>query len=145
MARGKSTQTHNPEPRLTPVVRAMRLARVSLHHVSLEVSADRLDECVSFWKLLGFEPFELPAEYAGQVAWVHRKGTSIHLIVTDDPVVPKTGHAAVVVEPYDATLDRLRGSGFQADPQTEFWGAPRAYLRDPAGHRVEVMAAPPPI
>jgi catechol 2,3-dioxygenase-like lactoylglutathione lyase family enzyme len=118
---------------------------VSLHHVSLEVPGDRLDDCVSFWTLLGFEPFELPAEFAGQVAWVHRGGTSIHLIVTDDPVVPRTGHAAVVVDPYDATLDRLRESGFEAEPQTEYWGAARAYLRDPAGHRVEVMAAPPPI
>jgi catechol 2,3-dioxygenase-like lactoylglutathione lyase family enzyme len=118
---------------------------MSLHHVSLEVPADRLADCVSFWTLLDFEPFELPEEYAGQVAWVHRGGTSIHLIVTDQPVVSAIGHAAVVVDFYEATLDRLRTSGFEAEPQTEYWGAVRAYLRDPAGHRVEVMAAPPPI
>ncbi len=118
---------------------------MSLHHVSLEVPAERLEDCVGFWTLLGFERFELPAEYAGQVAWVHHGGTSIHLLVTDDPVVPKTGHAAVVIDPYEATLERLRANGFEAEPQTEFWGAARAYLRDPAGHRVEVMAAPPPI
>ena len=118
---------------------------MSLHHVSLEVPADRLGDCVGFWTLLGFEPFELPEEYAGQVAWVHRKGTSIHLIVTDEPVVPAIGHAAVVIDSYEDTLDRLRAGGFEAEPQTEYWGAARAYLRDPAGHRVEVMAAPPPI
>jgi catechol 2,3-dioxygenase-like lactoylglutathione lyase family enzyme len=119
---------------------------VSLHHVSLEVPADRLSDCVTFWTLLDFEPFELPEQYAKQVAWVHRKGTSIHLLVTDaEPVVPPTGHAAVVLDDYDATLDRLRAEGFVPEPQTEFWGAARAYVRDPAGHRVELMAAPPPI
>jgi catechol 2,3-dioxygenase-like lactoylglutathione lyase family enzyme len=118
---------------------------VSLHHVSLEISADRLTDCVGFWTLLGFEPVELPEQFAGQVAWVHREGTSIHLIVTDEPIVPATGHAAVVVDSYQATLDRLRANGFEPEPQTEYWGAARAYLRDPAGHRVEVMAAPPPI
>jgi catechol 2,3-dioxygenase-like lactoylglutathione lyase family enzyme len=111
----------------------------------LEVSADRLADCVGFWALLGFEQVELPEQFAGQVAWVHRGGTSIHLLVTDEPVVPPTGHAAVVVDSYEATLDRLRADGFVAEPQTEYWGAARAYLRDPAGHRVEVMAAPPPI
>jgi catechol 2,3-dioxygenase-like lactoylglutathione lyase family enzyme len=112
----------------------------------LEVPVDRLEDCVGFWGLLDFERFDLPAEFAHQVAWVHRKGTSIHLLVTDEePVIPPTGHAAVVLDDYEAKLDRLRAEGFEAEPQTEYWGAPRAYLRDPAGHRVEVMAAPPPI
>jgi catechol 2,3-dioxygenase-like lactoylglutathione lyase family enzyme len=118
---------------------------VSLQHVSLEVPAERLADCVAFWALLGFEQVVLPEQFAGQVAWVHHDGTSIHLIVTDQPVVPPTGHAAVVLDDYEATLDRLRAAGFEHDPQTEHWGAPRAYLRDPAEHRVEVMAAPPPI
>jgi hypothetical protein len=89
--------------------------------------------------------FELPERYAGQVAWVHRGGTSIHLIVSDEPVVPPTGHAAVVVDSYEATVDRLRADGFDPEPQTEHWGAARAYLRDSAGHRVEILAAPPPV
>jgi catechol 2,3-dioxygenase-like lactoylglutathione lyase family enzyme len=119
---------------------------VSLHHVSLEVPADKLEDCASFWGLLGFERFELPEGYKKQVAWVHREGTSIHLLVTDEePVIPPTGHAAVILDDYEGTLDVLRNEGFDPQPQTEFWGAARAYIRDPAGHRVEVMAAPPPI
>jgi catechol 2,3-dioxygenase-like lactoylglutathione lyase family enzyme len=118
---------------------------MSLHHVSLEISANQLADCVDFWALLDFEPVELPEQFTRQVAWVHHKGTSIHLLVTDEPVVPATGHAAVVLDSYEATLDRLRAEGFEPEPQTEYWGSARAYLRDPAGHRVEVMAAPPPI
>ena len=67
------------------------------------------------------------------------------MLVTDEPVIPPTGHAAVVLDSYEATLDRLRAAGFEPDPRTEYWGAARAYVRDPAGHTVEVMAAAPPI
>ncbi|MEX2253729.1 MAG: VOC family protein [Thermoleophilaceae bacterium] len=119
---------------------------MTLHHVSLEVAAGDLADCVAFWELLGFESFELPEEYADRVAWVHRQGTSIHLLVIDeDPVIPPAGHAAVILDAYEETLDRLREEGFEPRPQTEFWGAARSYVRDPAGHTVEVMAAPPPI
>ncbi len=118
---------------------------MTLHHVSLEVSADRLADCVAFWMLLDFEPFELPDQFAGQVAWVHRRGTSIHLLVTGEPVIPRAGHAAVILDSYEDALDRLRAAGYAPEPQTEFWGAARAYVRDPVGHTVEVMAAPPPI
>jgi catechol 2,3-dioxygenase-like lactoylglutathione lyase family enzyme len=130
---------------LTIRERGLKLAQVTLQHVSLEVPADRLADCVAFWQLLGFEPVQLPEQFSGQVAWVHRGGTSIHLIVTEKPIVPATGHAAVVLDPYEAGLDRLRTAGFEPEARTEYWGAARAYVRDPAGHTVEVMAAPPPI
>lgn len=118
---------------------------MGLDHVSLELPPDRLADCVSFWLLLGFEPVQLPDEFAGRVAWVIRGRTAIHLIVTDDdPVIPPSGHAGVVIDSYEETLDRLRAAGFEPEPQTEYWGAARAFVRDPAGHRVEVMAAGPP-
>ena len=75
--------------------------------------------------------------------WVERAGTQIHLMRRDDAQHLPAGHLAVVVDDYDATLDRLRAEGFDPEPRTEHWGAPRAFVRDPAGHRVEVMAASP--
>jgi catechol 2,3-dioxygenase-like lactoylglutathione lyase family enzyme len=42
------------------------------------------------------------------------------------------------------TLEALRRAGFEPEPRREHWGAPRCFVRDPAGHRVEIMAAPPP-
>lgn len=77
--------------------------------------------------------------------WLNKAGTSVHLLTTDEPVVPATGHAAVVIDSYEQTLERLRAAGFDPQPRVEHWGAARAYVRDPAGHVVEVMAAPPPI
>jgi catechol 2,3-dioxygenase-like lactoylglutathione lyase family enzyme len=62
----------------------------------------------------------------------------------DDPVVLPAGHFAVVVDDYDRTLERLRAAGFDPESRDEHWGAARAFVRDPAGNRVELMAAPPP-
>ena len=62
----------------------------------------------------------------------------------DDPVHLPHGHFAVVVDDYDRTLERLRADGFEPEPREEHWGAPRSFVRDPAGNRVELMSAPPP-
>jgi catechol 2,3-dioxygenase-like lactoylglutathione lyase family enzyme len=57
--------------------------------------------------------------------------------------MPK-GHVAVVAPAFDETVAALRAAGFDPEPRTPHWGAARAYVRTPAGHRVELMAAPPP-
>ena len=53
------------------------------------------------------------------------------------------GHVAVVLEDYERTLAALREAGAEPEPRTEHWGPPRAYVRDPAGNLVELMASPP--
>ena len=42
------------------------------------------------------------------------------------------------------TLERLRAGGFEVEESRELWGERRAFAIAPAGHRVELMAAPPP-
>ena len=39
---------------------------------------------------------------------------------------------------------RLRDAGFQVEDTRQLWGADRAFAIAPGGHRVELMAAPPP-
>ena len=114
-----------------------------LQHVALETRQDDVDAVLAFWALLGFEQVDPPPGLRGRTVWVEREATQIHLLLTDDPVAPPEGHAAVVAEDYDATLDALRAAGHPVDPRREHWGAPRAFVTDPSGHRVEVMAAPP--
>jgi catechol 2,3-dioxygenase-like lactoylglutathione lyase family enzyme len=67
----------------------------------------------------------------------------VHLLLTGDPVAPPRGHAAVHAPAYAETLARLAAAGHTPEPRAEHWGAPRAFVRSPGGHRVEVMAAPP--
>jgi catechol 2,3-dioxygenase-like lactoylglutathione lyase family enzyme len=115
-----------------------------LQHVSTEVRRADVDACVRFYGLLGFARVEPPGTLRDRAVWVERDGTQVHLMFVDDPVVPPRGHLAVTVDDYEATTAALRDAGFDVDPRTEYWGAPRCFVRDPSGARVEVMAAPPP-
>ena len=114
-----------------------------LQHVTIELHRDQVDACVGFYALLGFVQVEPPESLAGRATWVEGDGTQVHLMPTDDPVVPPSGHHAVLVTDYDATLEALREAGFDPEPRKEHWGAARSFVRNPAGHRVEVRAGSP--
>jgi catechol 2,3-dioxygenase-like lactoylglutathione lyase family enzyme len=115
-----------------------------LHHVALETRRADVGDALAFWALLGFEHVEAPPSLRERAVWLQRAGTQVHLLLTDEPVVPPAGHAAVVVEDYDAAVAALRAAGHPAEPRAEHWGVPRTVATDPSGHRVEVMSAPPP-
>ncbi len=114
-----------------------------IQHVSIEVREQDVGACVRFWGLLGFAPVQAPAALAAVSTWVQAGPTQVHLLHTAEPVVPRDGHVAVVAEDYEATLEALRAAGFAPEPRREHWGSPRAFVRCPAGHRVEVMAFAP--
>ena len=114
-----------------------------IQHVALELRRDDTDAAVAFWALLGFAEVAPPGTLAARSRWVERGGTQVHLLVGDDPVAPGEGHVAVVAEDYDDALARLRDAGFDPQAREEHWGAPRAFVRSPGGHRVEVMARAP--
>jgi catechol 2,3-dioxygenase-like lactoylglutathione lyase family enzyme len=115
-----------------------------IQHVALETARSDGEAAAAFWRLLGFEPVDPPESLRGRAAWLQRGSTQVHLLWSDDPVAPPKGHAAVVVDDYDGTLERLREAGHEVEPRPEHWGAPRAFVSAPGGHRVEVMSAPPP-
>jgi catechol 2,3-dioxygenase-like lactoylglutathione lyase family enzyme len=114
-----------------------------LQHVLLEVRPDQVRDCVAFWELLGFREVEPPPLLRDRFTWVERGGTQIHLVGVDEPVIPNEGHTAVVA-PDDDVIARLDQHGFTPREGSNAWGAPRWFFHDPAGHRVEVMSAPPP-
>ena len=115
-----------------------------LQHVSIETRREDADACVRFYGLIGFRQVDPPEALRDRATWVEREGTQVHLLFADDPVVPPSGHHAVVIDDYEATLAALREAGFDPDPRDEHWGCPRAFVRNPAGHRVELMACAPP-
>ena len=114
-----------------------------VQHVSLEVRRSDVERCVAFYERLGFERVEPPESLADRAAWVQAGATQVHLMYVDEPTTLPEGHIAVVVEDYDDVLDALRGAGHEPEPRTQHWGAPRAYVDDPAGNRVELMAFGP--
>ncbi|MCW3045800.1 MAG: hypothetical protein JWO74_84 [Solirubrobacterales bacterium] len=114
-----------------------------IHHVSLETRPSDVEAELGFWALLGFERVGPSGTVGERAAWVQRAGTQVHLLFAEETVVPPEGHVAVVAEPWDDVVTRLEAAGFDIDPRTPHWGAARAFVRSPGGHRVEIMAAPP--
>jgi catechol 2,3-dioxygenase-like lactoylglutathione lyase family enzyme len=115
-----------------------------LQHVSIEIPPGEVARAVEFWSLLGFEQVDSPDPLGGYVTWVERAGTQIHLIHTEAATVPQLGHAAVVVDDFESTLERVAGAGHEVEESRELWGARRAFAIAPGGHRVELMESPPP-
>jgi catechol 2,3-dioxygenase-like lactoylglutathione lyase family enzyme len=115
-----------------------------LHHVSLEVPPEDADRSVDFWGLLGFEEVPAADVLGDSVRWLEHDGTQIHLILTEGHTAPMLGHAAVVAADHAEAKQRLRDAGFQVEDTRQLWGADRAFAIAPGGHRVELMAAPPP-
>lgn len=113
-----------------------------LHHVGIEVAPEEVERAADLFELLGFARVEPPPTLA-EFTWLEREGTQVHLMPQPAPVAPPRGHLAVVVPQFEATLARLRAAGFELESAREHWGAPRAQVLAPGGHRVELMAAPP--
>ena len=114
-----------------------------LHHVAIEVTPEQAPGCRDFYRLLGFAPVQPPPPLRDRALWLKRDGTQVHLLLTPEPVAPPEGHLAVVVEDYQRVIEALRQAGHAPQARAEHWGSPRASVRDPAGHRVELMAFPP--
>jgi len=114
-----------------------------LHHIALETSFEESEACVAFFALLGFSRVEPPEALEHRAVWLALGDQQVHLLLTDDPVVPDSGHVAMVVEDYEAAVARLTVADYDVDPRTPHWGSPRAFVHTPAGHRVEIMKFPP--
>ena len=115
-----------------------------LHHVSLEIPPDEANRSNEFWSLEGVEEVPAADVLGDSVRWLERDGNQIHLILTEGHTAPALGHAAVVASDHAEAKQRLRDAGFPVEDTRQLWGADRAFAIAPGGHRVELMAAPPP-
>jgi hypothetical protein len=115
-----------------------------LQHVSIEIPPDEASRAVEFWSLIGFDEVESPDPLGDSVRWLEHEKTQIHLIITEGHTAPVLGHAAVVVPDHGEAKQRLRDAGFEVEDARQLWGADRAFAIGPGGHRVELMASPPP-
>jgi catechol 2,3-dioxygenase-like lactoylglutathione lyase family enzyme len=121
-----------------------------IEHVSFTVSRADAQACAGFYKLLGFVDVAPPTGLGDRSIWLTRNGTSLHLMFRDrdgndiaESPAPGAGHVALVVEQYAAVINALTAAGATVDPRSEYWGSKRSYVRDPAGHLVELMEFAP--
>lgn len=114
-----------------------------LHHVALEVSPDQVDPDRDFWTLAGFEEVEKPDSLGPGFTWFEKAGTQIHLVECENPVVPVSGHVAIVSRDFEETIKRLAEGGFEFEERPPLWDNRRVKFVSPSGHTVEMMAAAP--
>lgn len=93
---------------------------------------------------IGFEPIDAPDALGDAVLWFGRSGTQVHLIVTEGATAPMLGHAAFAVDDFDQAVAALRALSFEFEESRQLWGERRGFVQAPSGHRMELMAAPPP-
>lgn len=115
-----------------------------IHHVSLESTAELIPREVEFWEILGFSSVPAPDGAGEGTVWLESDGAQIHLLRTEEPVVPPGAHAAVVIPAFEEAFARLGEAGHPVEMRPSLWGEPRAKTSSPGGHLVEFMAAPPP-
>jgi catechol 2,3-dioxygenase-like lactoylglutathione lyase family enzyme len=116
--------------------------RIVIQHVTLEIAPDVLKACIAFYGVLDFEQVPVPPTIGDRAVWLQRSGSQVHLMPKSEPV-SRSGHFGIIVERYDDTVALLRAGGHAVQPRKEHWGSPRAYVRDPAGNLVELMAWAP--
>jgi hypothetical protein len=127
-----------------------------VHHVAIEARSEDIERLAELFGLLGFERVEPPPTLT-RFTWLERSGTQIHLLPTESPTVPPSGHVAVTLSSahlspnsdencalgFDEVVEGLREAGFEVEPRSEHWGSPRVKIAAPGGHVVEVMEFPP--
>ncbi len=107
-----------------------------IHHVALEGQRGDAEAHRAFWTELSFVEVTPPAPLRDRAVWFERNGTQIHVLFSDEPVVPHDGHVAVQVDDLDV-LD------LEFEERAQHWGERRVYARAPGGHRVELFEVPP--
>jgi catechol 2,3-dioxygenase-like lactoylglutathione lyase family enzyme len=113
-----------------------------IQHVTREVDPDLIDSCVDFYRLLGFSSVPAPVTLRERAVWLQLGPTQLHLLRSPGAAAA-SGHVAILAQPYGELVERLRERGIAVQARREHWGAPRSYVRDPAGNLVELIASAP--
>ncbi len=118
---------------------------IALHHVQLAMPAGQEDLARSFYAgLLGLHERPKPAALTGRGGvWFQGGEAQIHLGVARDFRPATKAHPGFLLSnsaDLDALLARLRKAGVAVTQDENLPGYRRAYIADPFGNRIEVMA-----
>ncbi len=124
--------------------RNLHTSEPPIQHVTHRVADAEIDFCTDFYGLLGFAPVSPPPTLRTRAVWLQHPGSyqQIHLMRAENSQ-PGGGHIALVAPDFEDTVAQLQAAGHEVELRAPHWGAPRAYVRDPAGNLVELMAWPP--
>ena len=113
-----------------------------LHHVNVVVPVGATGNVVSFYaETLGLRQVAKPTEGVAQTgAWfdIDDTGSQVHVSERDGERHPQT-HFGLVVDDFDAVLERLHDVAAPWEDQPPIFGGRRGFTRDPEGNRVEIL------
>jgi catechol 2,3-dioxygenase-like lactoylglutathione lyase family enzyme len=115
---------------------------VRLDHVQLAMPAGREAEAEAFYSgLLGLARLPKPAPLAARGGcWFGGGPVSLHLGVEEDFRPARKAHPALVVRDLPVLEAALAAAGVEVRPNTERAPGAGAYVDDPFGNRIELVA-----
>ena len=124
-----------------------------VHHITHNLSRGRLDNTVRFYaELMGLERIPATEDPEGKrLIWFRIGDHQLHLSITEDADRITSRHFAMVVDDFDALVDKLDEAGVRIDrwDGDRLWRARRdgsrsAFCYDPDNNRIELMGLPTP-
>ena len=120
------------------------LPLIRTDHVRLAMPAGGEATARDFYaRLLGLGEVAKPPELAARGGcWFERGALRIHLGVDADFRPARKAHPALRVTEFAGLIARLGGGGCTIVEDSPFEGSRRAYVDDPFGNRIELIAEP---
>ena len=108
----------------------------AVHHVSINV--DDVDAALAFYTgRLGLVPRTDRPDFDFPGAWLDAGGQQVHLIGSDPPT-QHGQHFALQVDDLEAAIAELRQEGVNVSDAVAVGTSRQAFLKDPAGNRIEL-------
>jgi catechol 2,3-dioxygenase-like lactoylglutathione lyase family enzyme len=115
-----------------------------LHHVNIVVRPGETDQLIGFYtEVLGLCRVDKPSEgtTAGGAWFDINDCNQLHISERSDAVMHADMHFGLVVDDFDAVLERLASAGAPWSAAADLFGGRRGSTRDPLGNRVELLEA----
>ena len=115
---------------------------LAFDHVQLAMPPGREDDARAFYvAVCGMTELPKPAGLAKRGgAWFASGGVQVHLGVEPEFRASAKAHPALRCADLDALLARLRTAGYDARDDDNLTGTRRAFVSDPFGNRIELIA-----
>jgi catechol 2,3-dioxygenase-like lactoylglutathione lyase family enzyme len=115
---------------------------VALDHIQIAMPKGREADARAFYAgLLGLKEVPKPEAKAGHSGvWFECGDLQVHLGVEVDFRPAKKAHPAFLIEGYWDLVTRLRIASVVVDEDLSLPGVTRAFISDPFGNRIEIIA-----